>query len=319
MQDGADSVCLQGPWYAPFMSLAENIEQFLRYMRAERGASPETLRAYRTDLEQFADWLGNERGGPAANAIELAHLRAFLGRVSRDLSPASTARKVASLRSFFRFLRKRGLIGADPAALLTAPKQPKPLQPHLSVDEVFHLVEAPGEGSPLAIRDRAMWELLYGTGLRVSEMVSLDVPDVDLDAGWLRVLGKGRKVREVPVGGQAVGALRTYLFRRPELAKAELANDALFLNARGGRLSARGVRRLLSEAQLKAGLPQSVSPHGLRHSFATHMLDSGADLRTIQELLGHASLSTTQRYTHLSVAKLMSVYDRAHPRANKDD
>jgi len=300
------------------VSPSDHIERFLRYMRAERGASPRTLRSYKSDLKQFEGWL-EARGKADVSALAIRDLRSFLGAIAPDLSPTSVARKVASLRSFFRFLRKRGAIEADPASLLKAPKQPKPLRPHLSVDEAFHLVEAPAPDSPLAVRDRAMWELLYGTGLRVSELVSLDVTSVDLDAGWLRVLGKGRKVREVPVGGAAERALRVYLARRLELLGKTAPHDALFLNARGGRLSDRGVRKLLKDAQLKAGMEPKVSPHGLRHSFATHMLDSGADLRAIQELLGHSSLSTTQRYTHLSAARLMAVYDSAHPRAKKGE
>lgn len=291
------------------------IERFLAYLRAERGASAETLRAYAADLAVFSEWLAEHAPAERLEEIDTHALRRFLGARSRGAAPASAARRVASLRSFFRFLRRRGDIEVDPASVLEAPKQPVRVRAHLSVDETFALM---GDGVPdsaAEARDRAMWELLYSAGLRVSELTALDCDDLDWEQGWVRVTGKGSKVRDVPVGGPALVALQRYRARRAELQPGGGRSPALFLNQRGGRLTARSVRRLLRDAQLRLGADPKVSPHGLRHTFATHLLDAGADLRSIQEMLGHASLSTTQRYTHLSTAHLMAVYDRAHPRA----
>ncbi len=297
------------------MVIDGHIERFLGYLRAERGASAETLRAYAGDLGVFAEWLAERPACERLEDIDTHVLRLFLGERSRGAAPASASRRVASLRSFFRFLRRRGDLEVDPASVLEAPKQPVRVRAHLSVDEAFALMGDGAPDSPAEVRDRAMWELLYSAGLRVSELTALDCEDLDWEQGWVRVLGKGSKVRDVPVGGPALAALQRYRARRAELQPAGTSSPALFLNQRGGRLSARSVRRLLREAQLKLGAEPKVSPHGLRHTFATHLLDAGADLRSIQEMLGHASLSTTQRYTHLSTAQLMAVYDRAHPRA----
>ena len=286
-------------------------------MRAERGASAETLRAYGSDLEQLRLWLRERAPDLPLERIDTAHLRRFLATGVGRAAPATLARKVATLRSVFRYLVKRGHLERDPAALLKGPKQPRGLHSFLSVDEAFHLLDETPRETVFQLRDRAMWELMYSTGLRVSELVSLDEGQVETDSAWLRVRGKGRKEREVPVGDAALMALATYLDRRPELVAKGSGCSALFLNCFGTRLSVRSVRRLLRNAQVGAGMEPKVSPHGLRHSFATHLLDAGADLRAIQEMLGHSSLSTTQRYTHVSIAKLMEVYDKAHPRAKK--
>jgi integrase/recombinase XerC len=299
------------------MRAEPHIRSFLDFMRAERGASPETLRAYEADLRGLMEWLEEAAPGVGVGDVEVTHLRGYLASHLDGWKPATIARKLACLRSFFRFMTRRHGLERDPARLLKTPKVPKVLRAYLNVDEAFHLLDAAPAGTPLEARDRAMWELLYSSGLRVSELVGLDVGDMDLDEAWVRVLGKGSKVREVPVGASAVEALRVWLTRRGSLDT--LGSRALFLNHRGGRLTVRSVRRLLRQAQLRADMSPKVSPHGMRHSFATHLLDAGADLRGIQELLGHASLSTTQRYTHLSVAKLMEVYDKAHPRAKRGD
>jgi integrase/recombinase XerC len=298
--------------------LSAHIRAFLDYMRAERGATAETLRAYTADLRGFEAWMDEHVPSLGLQDLEVGHLRRFLASLVRECGPATLARKVASLRSFFRFLARRRGLKKNPAQQLSAPKAPMPLRSLLSVDEAFHLCDHSATGDPLALRNRAMWELLYSTGLRVSELVGLDLDRLDLAEGWLRVTGKGRKVRQVPIGEPAVRAVEAYLSRREEL-KGTGPQDphAVFLNCRGGRLTARSVRRLLREAQLAVDMDPKVSPHGLRHSFATHLLDAGADLRAIQELLGHASLSTTQRYTHVSTSRLMEVYDRAHPRAKR--
>lgn len=296
------------------MILDDTIRLFLDYMRAERGATTETLRAYAGDLAQLTEELGTDQ--PLAS-ITTMDLRRSLARHVGRAAPATMARKVSTLRSLFRFAGRRGFIDSDPATLLKGPKQAKALRSYLSVDEAFGLLDHAERDTSFQLRDRAMWELLYSTGLRVSELTSLDVDSIDRDEAWLRVVGKGQKQRDVPVGRAALDALDAYLARRAELAAKGQGSDALFLNRFGGRLSVRSVRRLLKAAQLKAGMEPKVSPHGLRHTFATHLLDAGADLRAIQEMLGHSSLSTTQRYTHLSVARLMEVYDKAHPRARK--
>lgn len=300
--------------------LAHRIDQFFDYMRAERGLSENTIRAYASDLTQFCIWL-EEQGfdDPDPATLTIRDLRGFVASRFEHDSTASLARKISTLRSFWKFLVKKRLVEENPAELLSSPKVSKPLRNFLTVDEIFHLLESHrGEGI-LGVRDMAMWEVGYATGLRVSELVALDVEDVDLKAGWVRTIGKGDKERQVPMGTRAAERLQHYLSRRHELVSGDTPPGAIFLNHRGGRLTARSVRRLLKEHLLRADLDTSITPHGLRHSFATHLLDSGADLRSIQEMMGHSSLSTTQRYTHVAIDRLMQVYDAAHPRAKKKD
>lgn len=284
---------------------------------AEKGASKQTLRAYRTDLRTLYTWFAENDGPTDPADVELRHLRAWLAAHHGDWSRATIARRLSAIRTFFASLVRRGDLGVNPASLLVAPKTKQALSNLLTVDDTHTLLSGQvSADDPLAIRDRAMFELLYGSGLRVSELVGLDRPDLQLSEGWVRVLGKGNKQRDIPIPRAARIALKRWLRARGELAdRADEPTDALFLNARGGRLSARSVRRRLDDAQLTSGTVGRVSPHGLRHSYATHLLDGGADLRAIQELLGHASLSTTERYTHVSLERLMSVYDAAHPRA----
>ncbi|MEK7220798.1 MAG: tyrosine recombinase XerC, partial [candidate division NC10 bacterium] len=247
------------------------------------------------------------------------------------LAKASVARKLATLRSFFRFLCRQGRLSANPAKLVQGPRLPVRTTPHLSVDEVFQLLAAPAspavansekagrEAEALRARDRAILEVFYGSGLRIGELVGLNLPDMDLQEGLVRVRGKGRKERIVPTGQKAREALRAYLEVRgvlcPRSAGGPRDTEALFLNHRGGRITTRGVSQIVLRHLLASGLGKKITPHGLRHSFATHLLDAGADLRAIQELLGHARLSTTQRYTHVGLDKVLEVYDRAHPRA----
>lgn len=297
--------------------LSHRIDQFLEYMRAERGASQQTLRAYSSDLAQLAEYLEEHHDlGEADPAdLELNHLRGFVADRFDQNAASSIARKISTIRSFWKFMLKRDFIEDDVASLLSSPKVSKPLKNYLNVDEIFHLLDSKAPDGVLGVRDMAIWEIGYGCGLRASEIVGLDVPDVHFDEGWVQVLGKGDKERQVPLGRKAATALRTYLSRRMELVDGE--TKALFLNYKGGRLTTRSLRRLLKEHLVRAGLDTSITPHGLRHSYATHLLDSGADLRGIQELLGHANLSTTQRYTHVSVDRLMEVYDKTHPLAKK--
>jgi len=289
----------------------EALDGFLRYLESERRASPHTLRAYRRDLRDFLA----STGKPAA-ACDHLDIRGYLaGLARRRLARRTVARKLSVVRSFYAFLHREGRVPRNPARLTASPRLPRALPATLTVDESFSLVSAPEGDGVLAARDRALLELIYSSGLRVSEAAALDLEDLDLREGMVRVLGKRRKERLVPVGRKALRALRSYLDERPRLAKDE--SRALFLNRSGGRLSDRGIRRIVVREARRAGIPARIGPHTLRHSFASHMLQSGADLRSIQEMLGHASLSTTQIYTHMDVAHLMEVYDRAHPRAGR--
>ncbi len=300
--------------------MERHIDDFADYLRAERGASPETTRAYASDLAQLTEWLAPlHPAGIDANAVEPDQLRGFVAARFDENQPSSIARKVSAIRSFFRFLHKKGVIVANPSDVLQTPKVRIPLKNYLNVDEVFLLLDGARPDSALGIRDMAMWELGYGCGLRISEIAGLDLGHIDLREAWLRTIGKGDKERVVPVGGKALAAVERYLAVRGELTAADTPAGALFLNFRGGRLTTRSIRRLFKDHLIQAGLDTSITPHGLRHSFATHLLDSGADLRGIQELLGHSSLSTTQRYTHVSIDRLADAYDAAHPRAKKSD
>ena len=295
---------------------ASHLEAFLEYLEVSRAASPHTLTAYRRDLLAFAAYLQPQ--GVALEAATHLHLRGFLGVQAVDHAPASRARRLAALKAFYRFLARRGVIAASPARRVKTPKLPRRLPRAVPVDEVFALVEAPGAERVLEARDRAMLELLYGAGLRVAELCGLDLDRLDRRAGVVRVLGKGRKERLCPVNEAALEAVDAWLqVRGSLLATPARGQDprALFLNARGGRLTTRSVQRQLATWAARAGLQREVSPHALRHSYATHLLAGGADIRVIQELLGHASLSTTQRYTAVSFEQLQAVYDRAHPRA----
>ncbi|HEX9241186.1 MAG TPA: tyrosine recombinase XerC [Anaeromyxobacter sp.] len=298
-------------------ALPPELHRFVRHLETERRASPHTVRAYVSDLGQYAAFL--RARGAAVVPSSPTLVRAFVAEAAGTAGPASLGRKLSTLRSLYRFLVREGLTADNPARAVASPRRPKRLPEVLPEEEVAALVEAPaGEDTPLALRDRAFLELLYASGLRVSELTGLDLGDVDLAQGLVRVLGKRRKERIVPFGGPAAEALRRWLAEgRAALAarSRSAATGALFLNHRGGRLSPRSVARRISRWVLAAGLPRHVHPHMLRHSFATHLLGNGADLRGIQELLGHASLSTTQRYTHLDWKRLADVYDRAHPRA----
>jgi integrase/recombinase XerC len=296
------------------------IDTFIDYMALERGASPHTCRAYRKDLELFAAFL-REKGLPTdAATIDHLTIRLYLGHLYQEkrIKRTSVVRKLATLRTFFRYLKREGIIEKNPAKMVATPKGGKYLPHALTVDEAFRLLDAPDAREPLGSRDRAIMELLYSSGLRVGELTSLNLDDLDLGGGMVRVMGKGGKERIVPIGSKAVEALRSYLARRDELKqKGESTPPYLFLNRRGGRLTPRSVARMITTYRLHGGIAKEATPHTFRHSFATHLLDAGADLRGIQELLGHASLSTTQKYTHVSSAKLMEVYDRTHPRARK--
>lgn len=293
------------------------ILEFLDVLRIQRRLARNTVDAYARDLAQLEEFL-RSRGADMLSATPVL-LRSFLAVRHQSLAPRSVGRKLAALRGFFRFARRHGWIAEDPAARLRSPRLPKKLPRFLDRDEVGALLSATQEGD-LGLRDTALFEVLYGAGLRVSELVGLNLSDVDLVSRSLRVRGKGGKERLVPIGRPAVEAVQAYLPARQRLVILARRNEdpqALFLHHRGGRLSVRSVRRLLHRAVLRAGMARDVHPHALRHSFATHLLQGGADLRSIQELLGHASLSTTQTYTHVDLERLLEVYDRAHPRAHR--
>ncbi|MDY7092599.1 MAG: tyrosine recombinase XerC [Acidobacteriota bacterium] len=304
------------------------IHDFLDHLRDARGLSEHTLRAYGHDLEEFVDFLERDylgREGVEPQEVEAAAVRAFLASLGRrKVTAATQSRALSAVRSLFRHAHREGLVEHSPARSVRGPKLPKKLPRTLRPAEVETLLEAVDGEDPLARRDRALLELLYATGLRVSELVGLDWNDLDLPERTLRVLGKGKKERIVPFGRRAAEALDQWLDHWEEVrARQEGAlleeSQPLFLHHRGGRLSARSVRRRLDQAVEKAALASGAHPHALRHSFATHLLEGGADLRTIQELLGHSSLSTTQRYTHLELDRLLNVYHQSHPRARSTE
>lgn len=299
--------------------LLTHIEAFLRYQEVERNAAPRTVLTYGRDLRALQKYLEQEGLPQTPNGIGVRVLRGFLARMVADGNGASTvARKLAALRAFFRYLERTGELSENPATALRTPKVRKPLPKFLSLEVASEVVEMPDQSREAGLRDRAMLELLYGSGLRVSELTGLDLLAIDLSVGEARVLGKGRRERVVPLGGPAKDALSDYLQVRPAFCHPKTGQQdphAVFLGQRGQRLSTRWVQALVKRyGMLGAGRPD-LHPHALRHTCATHLLDAGADLRGIQELLGHRSLSTTQRYTHVSVDRLAEVYHRAHPMA----
>jgi integrase/recombinase XerC len=293
--------------------LKKAVAGFRRHLERERNASPHTVRAYIDDLGQFIAHLRLELGRePRPRDVDVLLLRAFLARLHREgLKKSSAARKLASLRTFFRYLCREGVLKANPARALLSPRLERRIPAHLDEADVGRLLAVAGDRDA-DVRARAILELLYATGIRCAELVGLDLPEVDLEARFVRVLGKGQKERLVPFGAPAEKALRAYL---PVRAKCRPRSDALLVNARGGRLTDRSVRSIVQRRVVQAAVSQRISPHGLRHSFATHLLERGADLRSIQELLGHARLSTTQKYTHLDARHILEIYRRTHPRA----
>ena len=288
---------------------ADALDAYTVHLRTERHASPHTIRAYRTDLRQFLDVAGT-----ALARIRPDSIRHWLRTLDGTAQRSSIARKLAAVRSFLRWCVETGRLTADPASGVATPKTRRTLPTHLTLDQVDRLLATPDAASLAGGRDRAIFEVLYSAGIRVSELTGLDWVDVDVETGVVRVLGKGRKVRVVPIGRPALAALAAY---RAACAAAGMPaqRGPVFRNLRGGRLTSRSVARRMERHVLASGAPGKATPHALRHTFATHLLGAGADLRAIQELLGHASLSTTQRYTHVDLRRLMEAYDRAHPRA----
>lgn len=295
--------------------MEEYITKFSNYLKGEKNVSPHTLKNYSSDLNEFLNFLKKEKMPLKVRYINHLTIRRFLASLHRrGLSHTTTARKLATLRSFFRFLCREEYLEVNPALRTRTPKIAKKLPKFLDLKEVFALLESPDEKNILGLRDRAILELFYATGMRVSELVGLNVNNVDLLGGMAKVWGKGRKERLAPFGTEATHALHNYLRSRETLHPGK-GEKGLFLNKSGRRILAGGIKKLLDKYVKRASLSQKISPHTLRHSFATHLLDAGADLRSVQELLGHASLSTTQLYTHLTTERLKRVYDKAHPRA----
>lgn len=294
------------------------VRRFLEHLERDRDQSPATLRAYRTDLEHLAGFLTEQRFRgrvPAPEEVDARSIRAWVAAMgAKRLSATTVARRLSAARSLFRWLGHEGVVLDNPAAEVRNPRKSERLPDRLDVEDVAAILEAPDPASPAGLRDRALLELLYGAGLRVSELVGLDLDELSFADRTVRVLGKGSKERVVPFGRRAADSLRRYLTAITPL-RSKTNAEALFLNLRGGRLTDRSVRRILDAAVETASLRRGVHPHVLRHSFATHLLESGMDLRAIQELLGHSRLSTTQRYTKLSLERILEVYDQTHPRA----
>ena len=285
------------------------VEKFIRYLEIERNASKYTLINYSVDLKSLSEFLKEE----PIDKVDYISLRRYLAHVKgQNLSKVSIARKIASIRSFFKFLFREGIIKSNPASSLSTPKRDKHLPKFLDEKEIVILLESPDRESEAGLRDRSILETLYSTGIRVSELVGLNMDHIDHIGGVIKVFGKGKKERIVPIGERALQAIRDYLKARRPVAKD---SKALFFNKNGGRLTDRSIRRIVNKYITKASIQQKISPHTLRHSFATHMLDHGADLRSVQELLGHANLSSTQIYTHITTERLKSAYSKAHPRA----
>lgn len=286
--------------------MKEYIDKFIKYLEVERGYSRHTLRAYKKDLEIFSNFVDSQ-----PEKIEPIDVRGFIAeQINSGLNKTSAGRRLAAVRSFFRFLHREGYIKSNPAKVVSTPKKPKMLPKFLTVDDVFSLIEKPEGIGFMVARDKAILELLYSSGIRVSELSGLDMGDIDLREGLVKVKGKGRKERIVPVGSKAIEAIRSYLVERMLLKKKD---KALFLNRNGSRITERSIRRIVVKYARMVLIDVRIGPHTLRHTFATHLLQAGADLRTIQELLGHSSLSTTQKYTHLDITHLMEVYDKTHP------
>jgi integrase/recombinase XerC len=306
------------------------IHSFIESLSSEKAYSENTCRAYLHDMEEFSAFVSEKRlqgghpneaeGKVSACRVDGLMIREFLGVLHKKNQKATVARKLSAVRSFFRYLVKHGALQENPVDSILTPKQDKTLPVYLPVDDMFRLLDSITTDTLLGLRNRAIFETLYSCGLRVSEVAGMNLSNVDFSAGVVRVFGKGNKERIVPIGQKAVEAVRAYRDRLkaetgPKAARGRLEKDGpLFLNKSCGRLTARSIARILDKTALACGIPTPVSPHALRHSFATHLLDAGADLRVVQELLGHKSLSTTQKYTHVSIDRLMETYDKAHPR-----
>ncbi len=304
------------------LSFKDHVNGFIDALSSEKGYSAHTIRAYQHDLDEFEHHVSSrlftkedKDKALMVDQVDLMALRGFLGWLHKKNTKRTIARKLACLRSFFRHLVKMHVISSNPADEILTPRHQKKAPSYLTVDDMFRLLDSVGKDTVLSLRNRAIFEMMYSTGIRVSELSGLNLFDVDFENHVIRVLGKGNKERMVPAGAKALDRVKQYRKKLYEQFKiGSDKNSPMFLNKNKSRLSSRSVGRILNNLLKECGLAVKISPHGLRHSFATHMLDAGADLRTVQELLGHKSLSTTQKYTHVSIDRLMAVYDGAHPR-----
>jgi integrase/recombinase XerC len=292
------------------------IEEFSTHLTHEKRASEHTVKNYMIDLTQFLQFVESRtKQNTQIKDIDNLLIRDYVGSLFGKKNPASISRKLSSIRSFLDYCLKRGFIKTNPAKEVASPKIPKRIPKFLTVDEVFALIDTPNADTAAGRRDKAILELLYASGLRVSELVNLKMSDINLDEMIVKVMGKGRKERLVPVGTKACESLKKYLDVRPAFAAGSGSDEAVFVNKNGKKISVRSVERMLEKYLKQSGINKNVTPHVLRHTFATHLLNAGADMRGIQELLGHTSLSTTQKYTHIGLEKMMEVYDKAHPKA----
>jgi len=301
-------------------TLKKHIAEFQRWLEVEKGYSSHTVAGYLADLQEFIKHIGEDE---KAGTVSSVHIRSFVVGLHGKNSSSSVARKLSTLRTFFKYLKREKIVEDDPVAAITGPRIGKKIPSFLTVDEVFQLLEEPGQKDRFMLRDKAILEFLYSTGIRVAELVSRNISDLDFASEVVSVRGKGNKERLVPIGRHAGAAVKAWLVQREQLMREraergrKVEKEALFLNGRGSRLTVRSVERLVKSYAQRCGIHQTVTPHALRHSFATHLLEMGADLRSVQELLGHSSLSSTQRYTHLNLDHLTEVYDKAHPLSQK--
>jgi integrase/recombinase XerC len=294
--------------------MQKEIEAFVSYLKHEKNASPHTQSSYKRDLDQFAEYL--KRSRISLRKIDNVVLRGFLAVLyDKKIKKSTISRKLAAIRSFFQFCISKGWLEDNPAKIVATPKQEKPVPSFLSEEEMTDFLDLPRSDKPLDLRDRAALELLYATGLRVSELVDIDLEDLNFEERLIRVRGKGKKERIVPFGKRAEDCLTSYILSRSMINKDSVDEKALFLNYRGERVTSRSVERIVDKYIHLSAVRRKISPHSLRHSFASHLLSRGADLRVIQELLGHESLATTQKYTHMDLKKLLDIYKKSHPRS----
>ena len=302
------------------MDLDLAIAEFIDWVKIERNYSDHSITAYAKDLSELAIFIDSEKYPDDIKAIDFFMLRGFVAQLyDRNLAKSSIERKIATIKSFFKFLYQKGFVGENPARMLKFPRKEKHLPSVFNIDDLMNLLDLPDKSTPMGLRDAVILELMYGTGIRVSELVGLNLGDVDLKGGRIRVKGKGKKERIVPLSPDVCKMIDDYYKIMPQiLAQGRfIESEALIINRLGSRMTDRTIRRVVEAYLKQAGLPLDYSPHSFRHSFATHLLEGGADIRSIQELLGHESLSTTQKYTHMDIASMLKVYDDAHPKAKK--
>ncbi|MGB9735055.1 MAG: tyrosine recombinase XerC [bacterium] len=293
------------------------IETFKTYLGVEKGASRNTIDAYVSDLQQFLTFLAKVHPDKTIETVGVLEIRSFISSILKTDKKTTVGRKLAALKTFYKYLLREHIVEMNPADLIAIPRKDKILPKFLNVDEAFTLIEQPEIDKFLSLRDRAILELFYASGVRVSELVGLDIENIDINIGYIKVKGKGNKERVIPINRKAIDVIKLYLHERAYFLNNKPDTSAVFLNKYGKRITRRAVGMIVRKYMLKSGINKHISPHALRHTFATHLLDAGADLRFIQELLGHSSISTTQIYTHTSMDRLMKVYDNAHPRAHR--